>query len=602
MALDEAAHIGAGLSYVQKLDLRLNEEHPPLAKILSGVLLAACGTSADYSFVAWRVSGDFFPAFFGEWIFGDRVVNHWNDPRRTLTLGRLPMLGLMLALGGLIFAIARRLGGYYGGLVCLACYVTSAVFLAFGPLVLTDTAITLFSLWSLWAFGGLWREPSRKNILLFAGALCCALLSKFSAGILLLVVFLFALVARWRPVGLQPIDKDAGRGWRKVRNRAVWKSILLAGAGVYVVYFVFSINQPVDIPGLADSGPLGTLLGRFLMPPWLILRGLALFLLTSRRPTFLLGQWYPHAVWFYFPVLFVLKSAPGFLALIVLTVGMAIGVRRFGSGGGFIPEQFRTHWRMLWLGLAVYVAVCLMSPMDISIRHFSVPMVLVMVLLAPLPAISRQAQTQLPTGARWVVPALLTSMVLSCLYSAVSAYPHYFPYFNFLAGGRPAYLLATDSNVDWDQALPEAERFAAAHAITDLPLDDFGIATTRTWVPQSRYWDCQQPSAAETGKWVVVSSNMILDSHNCEYLFHYPHETLAAGGMYAFHLPAQLPAAGSPGGPPLHSAYHYFPGGRVGEDARKIFLDAIQDPETMPATIAHYRAEYEKARKQRKKQ
>jgi hypothetical protein len=32
ITVDEVAHIGAGVSYLQKLDLRMNLEHPPLAK------------------------------------------------------------------------------------------------------------------------------------------------------------------------------------------------------------------------------------------------------------------------------------------------------------------------------------------------------------------------------------------------------------------------------------------------------------------------------------------------------------------------------------------------------------------------------------------
>jgi hypothetical protein len=31
VTVDEVAHTGAGVSYLQKLDMRLNEEHPPLA-------------------------------------------------------------------------------------------------------------------------------------------------------------------------------------------------------------------------------------------------------------------------------------------------------------------------------------------------------------------------------------------------------------------------------------------------------------------------------------------------------------------------------------------------------------------------------------------
>ena len=71
-----------------------------------------------------------------------------------------------------------------GGILPLIAYVTAPVFLVFGPLVLTDLAITLFSLWTLWRFAELWQNPTRRNTLLFAVALAGALLSKFSAGIL----------------------------------------------------------------------------------------------------------------------------------------------------------------------------------------------------------------------------------------------------------------------------------------------------------------------------------------------------------------------------------------------------------------------------------
>ena len=37
VTVDEVAHIGAGVSYLQKLDLRFNEEHPPLPKVLAAL-------------------------------------------------------------------------------------------------------------------------------------------------------------------------------------------------------------------------------------------------------------------------------------------------------------------------------------------------------------------------------------------------------------------------------------------------------------------------------------------------------------------------------------------------------------------------------------
>ncbi len=47
VTIDEVAHIGAGVSYLQKLDMRLNIEHPPLAKVLAALPLVANRVHAD---------------------------------------------------------------------------------------------------------------------------------------------------------------------------------------------------------------------------------------------------------------------------------------------------------------------------------------------------------------------------------------------------------------------------------------------------------------------------------------------------------------------------------------------------------------------------
>src|ERR1700757_2868945 len=103
-AIDEVAHIGAGLSYVQKLDLRFNNEHPPLVKVLAAVPLAIRGSRADYSSPQWTIgSTGLFPAFLGEWVFGDWVLSRWNNPTNTLIWARVPMLLLTLLLGWVLF-------------------------------------------------------------------------------------------------------------------------------------------------------------------------------------------------------------------------------------------------------------------------------------------------------------------------------------------------------------------------------------------------------------------------------------------------------------------------------------------------------------------
>ena len=65
ITVDEVAHIGAGVSYLQKLDMRLNVEHPPLAKALAALPLILGGVRADYKDLSWSFSDGFFKQYLG---------------------------------------------------------------------------------------------------------------------------------------------------------------------------------------------------------------------------------------------------------------------------------------------------------------------------------------------------------------------------------------------------------------------------------------------------------------------------------------------------------------------------------------------------------
>src|SRR6267142_6796246 len=68
VTVDEVAHIGAGVSYLQRLDMRMNEEHPPLSKAWAAIPLVLRGVHADYSHISWTFSNKMFNAFLGEWV------------------------------------------------------------------------------------------------------------------------------------------------------------------------------------------------------------------------------------------------------------------------------------------------------------------------------------------------------------------------------------------------------------------------------------------------------------------------------------------------------------------------------------------------------
>jgi hypothetical protein len=582
VTIDEVAHIGAGVSYLQKLDLRLNPEHPPLPKVLAALPLVLRGVHADYSHASWKNAQQFFPAFLGEWVFGEWLLTKWNDPVTTLAWARLPMLLLTLLLGWILFIYARRLGGPWGGLLCLCVYISTPTFLTFGPLVHTDLAVTLFTLLTVWRFADLWQEPGKKNTFWFALSLAGALLSKFTAGILLFVFAAIALSTRWRPVPGQPVAKPDARLWRKPRRRAALWGILWASLTVYAFYFIFSWHQPTSALERLGHGPAALLLRRLLMPPLLYLGGAFFVLIGGSRPTFLLGHAYSHGVWFYFPVVFVLKSPLGLLVLLAIAVLVALArKRRFQLMQPAVSPEVAAHWRALWVSLIVFTVFCLLSRLTISIRHFTVPMVLLILLLAPLPRMLKQLLSSAPVVAR-LMTGLTALLAASCLFSALSAYPYYFPFVNALALRHPLYSLMSDSNVDWNQALPEVKRFADQHGLPRIGLDAYGLTDATANVPQSEYWDCQRPNSADGGLWVAVSANMIQDSHNCLWLMQYPHESLGGGSMYAVHLPEHIPPAGNPGSPPLPAAFHEFAGAPF--DVRVFFMYFSRHPEKLPRT------------------
>jgi Dolichyl-phosphate-mannose-protein mannosyltransferase len=601
VTFDEIAHIGAGVSYLQKFDMRMNEEHPPLAKVLAALPLVLRRSHADYSDVSWAFSEKLFHEYLGEWAFGHSFLLRWNDPFSTLWWARVPMLLITLLLGLVLYYCGSQLvASAWGGILCLTVFVSMPVFLAFGPLVITDIVVALFWVLATWQLPRMWEAASRGQILKLGLALAGAFLSKFSSGLMFFVFPAVALSLRLRPLPGQPTEKSEVRTWRRLAWRNIAKATLWAAFFVYLFYLVLSWNESTDSFSLIPHFPVSHLLRRVLMPIWLYLRGLAIFAFSAgSRPTFILGHAYPHGVWFYFPVLFFLKSPLAFLLLLFLGAVTAVAVKvQPTPTAPVIPAGMELHWRSLWISLAIYTLACLLSRLDISIRHFTIPLALIILLLAPLPRmleLLHNVNRRAAQFATWATFACAAAAVLT----AIAAYPYYFPFVNSLRMQRPPYLLLSNSNMDWNQSLLEVKHFATQRGLDRILLDEYGFADPHAYVPQAQLWDCQQPSPADSGQWAVVSTNLIADGSNCAWLFEHLHLELAGGSMYAVLLPKNIPSAGTPGGPPLPQDYRYFGGVKVLDgDVRQIFLRFVLDPKQLQTTMERFQAE---ANKQRKK-
>lgn len=608
---DEIAHIAASITYVNKFDARFNPEHPPLAKLLSGIFMAIGGVRADYRSPLWVQSASTYASFTGEWVFGDWVALRWNDPHKVIFWARLPMLLLTLLLGWCIYAFATRLGGSWAGLLCLAIYASTPTFLTFGPLVLTDIPITLAAVLTIWTFASLWQSPTRSNFRCFTLCLAIAFLTKFSSVLVLFSIVVAAFTTRWAPklaqATGQPLSPRERKTWRRQRWVARTKAVLLAWLVSYVFGLVISWNQNSDALARLGTSIPALVIRRLLIP--VVNFGLGAFFVfaPTRPPVFLMGHFFPHGTVLFFPTLLLLKSLPGFLALLLVTAGLALWARRADQktdSPALLPSRYAMHWRIWWLTLLVYSAVCLVSHFDVSIRHFAIPIALSIVLLAPLPnLIARLRNVRRGTSA--VIRSIAVALAVSCLATAVLHYPWYMPYANFLAGGRPPYDLFSDSNADWNQGLFAVEDFARSHNLQRVPLDYYGSSEPEPIVPQAVIWNCQNPSDADAGEWAVVSSNVIHDAENCGWLLQYPNQAIAGGSMYAFHLPSPIPRPGTVGGPPLpaqQKPLFSFGGPEDQPGFREMMVAIDRTPSGLGAFVQKQMEAYQRQAQQQRKQ
>ena len=212
-------------------------------------------------------------------------------------------------------------------------------------------------------------------------------------------------------------------------------------------------------------------------------------------PTFLLGHAIPHGVPWYFPVVFELKSTEGFLGLLILGGAAGIAGRKLAPA---IPEKVRPHWRVLKIGLCVFLTVCLLSRLDISIRHFMLPEALLALMLAPVPRIV----AQFPGRRVWQAAAGCSGSELPCHSGPrLSA----FRLLRQHARLRPPGLRAHGRfQRELERGASGGRAVRRAAGLSEVPLDWFSLSDPALVAPRVRLWNCEQPAESDVDKLVVV--------------------------------------------------------------------------------------------------
>ena len=461
---DETHYFGVGRALLSgfEWDFRGSILHPPLAFYLSGLPLLFL--DLDESRFEHRPDQRKDPTFLaaadtkrGRALLSDPA----NRSDRLLNASRLMMILLALLLGICVFAWSRDLYGEKGGLLSLLLFCFSPNILAHARLITPDIALTTFVFATLYA---LWKSLELESLRWGAAAGAClglALLSKYSA-VLLLPLYATLLVL-WK------------LGRRRLDPRCIGL-LLLVAAGIFLLGYGF------------DLGPY--------------FRGIAFQLqhAAEGHESFLLGRYSMSGWWYYFPVAFVLKTPLPTLLLFAISLSMFATRRR--SPQWWLKESF------LLLPILTFFAFFSWQHQSIGLRYILPIYPFVFVFAARAFAIGSG------TGSRTRL-ALATLLVGWYLGSSIFIHPHYLAYFNELAGGPGrGYQRLADSNLDWGQDLPGLADFMREEDIERVHLSYFGSdSPTRygidyAWLPSIGLPNPSpevRPTVPATG-WLAISA------------------------------------------------------------------------------------------------
>jgi hypothetical protein len=441
---DEGIHIVAGYSYLKLGDYSWNVEHPPLVKMVSALALTLMGLTAEpYAPDGKRKDQVHYGI--------DFLYKNRRHADSILLAARSANILLTLLFGCAVAWWTRRRWGPAAGVAAAALCAFDPNLMAHGRYVTTDFPVTVFFFFACVLWVEYLEEASPRRLLAAAAAIGLALITKFSAVLLAPpLVILYAACWIRRPKEF-PVRRAA------VAAGTVAATVILMAAVIYWPETVRSFrgNVPRLSTLVARNNAIGNALfhlGRwFHLPAHAYLLGLNYVAdhNAGGHSSYLLGMRSETGWWYYFPVVFAVKSTMAALGASLLLVAAGLW------------QAWRREWiSPVALGLALppvlYFVFSMTSGINIGMRH----------ILPVYPFLYVGTAAWLATRANWrpgvcVLAALVALQMAEC----ARITPDYLAFFNELAGGPgrgPEYLV--DSNIDWGQDVKKLGLWLDAHA------------------------------------------------------------------------------------------------------------------------------------------
>jgi len=471
LTFDEVAHIGAGYSYWNNQDYRLNPEHPPLIKDLAGLPLMFL--NLNFPDIKYWDNAAPHP-WWTQFDFGDQLLYHaGNNPDKIMLFARLGPIAVLIAMGAFLFFWAKRLMGSKWALVLLAIFAFCPNFMAHGRLVTTDVGASFGALFATYFWIEFLKKPNRTNTIFAGIAFGLAMLVKFS--LILLVPFFAIITIIYALLGTEKLKKLWQYCWRSAAA-ATLGAIFIIGP----VYALHIAKYPYEKQLQDTKAVLATtslpkamqnvnifMAQQPLLRPWAQYL-LGLEMATNRtgtgNTTYFEGAVSSKGRLDYFTTLYLVKIP---LAFHILTFIVLIWLGYSSIKNKFwqktlprLKKSIRDNYEIfaMMVFLAIYWAASLIGSLNIGLRHilptFAFTYMLVVFGLSKF--VTSITNKQLKQNVQAAIGVIIACFAASSIF----IFPHYIAYYNELAGGPDkGYKIAVDSNLDWGQDLKRLKQW-----------------------------------------------------------------------------------------------------------------------------------------------
>ena len=471
--VDEAYHLRNGYIFLKTGVLPVETEHPPLAQVISALPLLPLHlrthpAGSETRDAAWQSASGF-------------LYDNTSPAETILLAGRSAKILLTLAFGCVLVWWVRRRFGPAAALAALLLFAFDPSVLAHGHLATTDLAAAFGFFAGCIAWDAFLARGDARSAFLCGLVTGAAIAVKFSALLLpALYVAMYFLYGFQQAAALKP------PAWR-ISPGNLCKSLAALAVGIALaIYASYGFETRPLFTGELAATPFSEVLAanhythpivpvlarhpalmRWLnqaavsrpIPAPSFFRG---FLSVSRHNAlghntyFLQQRSGTGGFWYYFPVLFRVKSPTGLVMLLPLALA-AVLLLMFQAGPReaiFKVLRARRGWLVLTVPPLVYFTISTTSRINIGIRHILPVYPFVFVWIAA--ALFADRRTVLPALLRWSGVACLALVAVE----SAAAFPRYISFFNWPSGGREqGWKYVVDSNLDWGQDMKRLQAY-----------------------------------------------------------------------------------------------------------------------------------------------